>query len=105
MTLREIVQESDTKPGRTFDFAVLFLIVLSIITMTVETLPDLPPMARSVLSASEVVITVLFTIEYGLRIATSARKNDAVCRVSTVFLTYRGILVAEEGLEPPTRGL
>ena len=78
MTLREIVQESDTKPGRTFDFTVLFLIVFSIITLTVETLPDLPPMAHSALRISEVVVTVLFTIEYGLRVATSTKKAGYV---------------------------
>ena len=85
MTLREIVQESDTKPGRAFDFTVLFLIVFSIITLTVETLPDLPPMAQSVLRVSEVVVTVLFTIEYGLRVATSARKAD-------YFFSFYGII-------------
>lgn len=74
MMLREIVQESDTKLGRAFDFVVLFLIVVSIITLSVETLPDLPPEARSMLRISEAVITVLFTIEYVLRVVTAARK-------------------------------
>ena len=78
MTLREIVQESDTKPGRAFDFTVLFLIVFSIITLTVETLPDLPPMVQSALRISEFVVTVLFTIEYGLRVATSTKKASYV---------------------------
>ncbi len=79
MTLREIVQESETKPGRAFDFTVLFLIVFSIITLTVETLPDLPPTVQSALRISEfVVVTVLFTIEYGLRVATSTRKASYV---------------------------
>ena len=78
MTLREIVQESDTKPGRAFDFTVLFLIVFSIMTLTVETLPDLPPMAQSALRISEFVVTVLFTIEYGLRVATSTKKTSYV---------------------------
>ena len=78
MKLREIVQESDTKPGRAFDFTVLFLIVFSIITLTVETLPDLPPMVQSALGISEFVVTVLFTIEYGLRVATSTKKANYV---------------------------
>ena len=74
MKIKEIVQGSETVAGRTFDLVVLFLIVVSVTTFTVETLPDLSPVTKKALEVSEVVITLLFTIEYMLRIATSSKK-------------------------------
>ena len=72
--IRAIVQESDTAAGRAFDLAVIFLILVSVITFTVETLPGLSPAIKNVLKVAEAVITILFTIEYVLRIVTSSNK-------------------------------
>ena len=74
MTISEIVQRSDTTPGRIFDSSVIVLILVSVITVSINTLPDLSPSVQKVLSWSEVVIVGLFTIEYGLRIGTAPRK-------------------------------
>ena len=74
VNIRQVVQESDTVARRSFDSATPFLIALSVASLSVETLPGLSPVARRTLDVSEVVITVLFTIEYGLRIATSPKK-------------------------------
>ena len=60
--------------GARFDLFILFLIVVSVITFSVETLPGLSPVTKKVLEVSEVVITLLFTIEYMLRIVTSSKK-------------------------------
>lgn len=78
MKLQDIVQGSDTKAGRAFDAVVFFLIIFSIITLTIETLPDLSPTTKWVLHVSEVVIVAFFTIEYILRIATSPRKRSYI---------------------------
>ena len=72
--IRAIVQESDTAAERAFDLAVIFLILVSVITFTVETLPGLSPAIKNVLKVAEAVITLLFTIEYVLRIVTSSKK-------------------------------
>lgn len=74
MTITDIVQRNDTAPGRVFDAAVVALIVISVISVTVDTLPNLSPGVRAVLSWSEVVIVGLFTIEFCLRIATAPGK-------------------------------
>ena len=74
MNIRQVVNESDTFSGRAFDFVVLFLIVFSIITLTIDTLPDLPSFVSDVLDISEIVITVLFTIEYLVRVAAAPKK-------------------------------
>ena len=73
MTISEIVQRSDTVPGRIFDSAVVTLILVSVIGVSIDTLPNLSPGVRAVLSWSEVVIVGFFTMEYGLRIATAPR--------------------------------
>ena len=74
MTISEIVQRSDTTPGRVFDLAVIVLILVSVITVSINTLPNLSRSVQTVLSWSEVVIVGLFTIEYVLRIGTAPRK-------------------------------
>lgn len=74
MTISDIVQRSDTTPGRVFDMIVMGLILVSVITVSIDTLPNLSPRIRAVFSWLEVVIVGLFTIEYALRIGTAPRK-------------------------------
>ena len=74
MHVADIVQRSDTTAGRAFDWTVLGLIVLSIVILSVDTLPELSPAVRRSLHLSETIITVLFTLEYILRVATAPRR-------------------------------
>ena len=71
MRLQAIIHGHDTRAGRAFDFAVLALILYSILTLTIETLPDLSPSTIAFLEWSEIIVTLTFTVEYILRIATS----------------------------------
>ena len=54
---------------RAFDFSVLFLIILSSVALAVETLPGLPPFAKWALRVFDAAVVVVFTIEYGIRLA------------------------------------
>ena len=72
------MQESDTPAGRVFDIVVLVLIFLSVVILSVDTLPNLSPSFREILYFSEIVITLLFIIEYGLRVATAPKKTKYV---------------------------
>ncbi len=85
MDLKTIVERNDTLPGRTFDLVMQSLILISIITFTVETLPDLEADTRKFLHATEVVIVIIFTIEYLLRLYVSDRKLGYV-------LSFYGII-------------
>ena len=78
MDLKATVERNDTVPGRTFDLVMQSLILISIITFTIETLPDLEADTRKFLHATEVVIVILFTIEYLLRLYVADRKLDYV---------------------------
>ena len=78
MKLSEIVQKSDTKRGKLFDLAVIVLILYSIFTLTIETLPALDRRLVDFLRISEIVITIAFTIEYLLRIVSANKKLNYV---------------------------
>lgn len=66
--LKTIVEQPETKWGRAFALSIQFLIVLSLITFSLETLPDLSPKVRLLLRTVEVVTVVIFTVEYLLRL-------------------------------------
>ena len=82
MTLSDLVQRNDTVPGRVFDLTVVVLTVISIVGVSISTLPNLPIRVRTVLAWSEIVIVGLFTVEYALRIMT------APSRIRYVFSFY-----------------
>lgn len=74
MDIRRIVDESDTTLGILFDLVIQFLIVVSLVSFSIETLPDLSPASRQNLRTVEFVTVLFFTGEYLLRIAVSQRK-------------------------------
>ncbi len=66
--IHEIIFEADTPSGKTFDVALLFLIVLSVIAVMLESTASIATRYGSELRTFEWVITILFTIEYVLRL-------------------------------------
>ena len=69
MHLKRMVEQSDTRAGRWFDAVVFALIVVSLITFSIETLPNLTPPAAAMLYWIEFATVLLFTGEYLLRLA------------------------------------
>jgi voltage-gated potassium channel len=67
-TLKQVVEESDTPLGRAFDLSIQTLIVLSLISFSIETLPTLSESAQWWLRGFEVFSVIVFSIEYVLRI-------------------------------------
>ncbi len=74
MSVKQIVEETDTRAGRLFDLVVVGLILISIADFSIETLPDLTPGTLSLLRWVETVSVLLFTIEYLLRVLVADRK-------------------------------
>lgn len=68
MDLKSIVEENGTQAGDWFDHLVATLIVISVVTFSLETLPNLPPAWIRIFYILEWVIVVFFSIEYLLRI-------------------------------------
>jgi voltage-gated potassium channel len=63
-----------TSAGHVFELFTLFLIVLSAVSVGLETLPDLPAWTTRAFLAEETIIVGVFTVEYVLRIAAAERK-------------------------------
>jgi voltage-gated potassium channel len=72
--LKDIVERNDTKEGKIFDFFIQFFIVLSLITFSIDTLPDLSDKIRKVLRLFEVITVSIFSIEYFLRVLVADKK-------------------------------
>ncbi len=66
--LHEIIFEADTWAGRAFDISLLFLIVLSVLAVILESVPSLAKQYGIFFDRVEWLFTILFTIEYILRI-------------------------------------
>jgi voltage-gated potassium channel len=63
-----VIFEADTRAGKTFDIVLLILIILSIILVMIESIPSMLKEYDSFLYRAEWAITILFTIEYILRL-------------------------------------
>ncbi|MBT8219820.1 MAG: ion transporter [Bacteroidia bacterium] len=74
--LFEIIFGWETPRGKLFDILLLILIVLSIILVMLESVPALDEKYHTFFVISEWVITVLFTIEYALRLYCSPRPKN-----------------------------
>ena len=72
--LKRMIEDADTWQGWVFDHVVKGLIVFSIISYAVETLPDLSPRIQYFLYALEVTVVIIFTVEYALRIYVADKK-------------------------------
>jgi len=66
--LHEIIFEAETPAGKAFDVALLVAIVVSVAVVMLESVPGIRAEYGSTLRTIEWIITILFTIEYILRL-------------------------------------
>ncbi|MEN8817601.1 MAG: ion transporter [Nonlabens sp.] len=66
--IHEVIYEADTPLGKLFDVVLLVVIIISLILVMLESVPDLGKAYRNEFITAEWVITIFFTIEYFLRI-------------------------------------
>jgi len=67
-TLHEVIFEADTTAGRAFDIALIVCICLSVLAVMLDSVASLHARWGDALLVAEWIFTVLFTIEYILRI-------------------------------------
>lgn len=72
--IKNIVEYNDNPASKFFAIFIQILILISIVTFTLETIPDLKPQSRTILYVIEVFSVVVFTLEYLLRIYVTDRK-------------------------------
>ena len=71
--LHEIIFEADTPGGKAFDLALLAAIVASVIAVMLESVAGIRARHGLALRAAEWVFTILFTVEYVLRLMAVGR--------------------------------
>src|SRR5262245_38527453 len=59
--------------GRPFEIFIQVLIAVSLVSVTVESLPDLSERVQKLLKWEEIIVVGVFTIEYALRVVTAER--------------------------------
>ena len=76
--LHDIIYEADTKNGKVFDMIIIWAILFSILLVMLESINELDAKYHTFFNISEWVITILFTIEYILRIISVKRPKSYI---------------------------
>ncbi len=71
--LHEVIFEADTAAGRAFDVLLLWCIVLSVLAVLLESVAAVNARYAWFLRATEWAFTILFTVEYVLRLVSVGR--------------------------------
>ncbi|MEJ1336797.1 MAG: ion transporter [Candidatus Sedimenticola sp. (ex Thyasira tokunagai)] len=66
--MHEIIFEADTHAGKIFDAALLVAIIIAVITVMLDSVKEIQQQYSAILQFIEWTLTLLFTIEYGLRL-------------------------------------
>lgn len=71
--VHEVIFEADTKVGKVFDIGLIVAIGLSVVVVMLESVPEISEEYGGALRITEWVLTILFTIEYILRLIASKK--------------------------------
>ena len=83
--LHEIIYEADSQVGKIFDLVIIVAILFSIVLVMLESVKELDAKYHNFFNISEWVITILFSIEYILRIV-------SVKKPSRYIFSFYGII-------------
>ncbi|MFA7615989.1 MAG: ion transporter [Moheibacter sp.] len=94
----EVIFEADSFYGKLFDVVLLCTILLSVMLVMLESVPTINAKYHHVLVIFEWIITILFTVEYGLRLYCVRRpwryffSFYGIIDLLSILPTYLGIL-------------
>ena len=77
-TLKKVIEQTDTTPGKIFMATIQALIVFSLVTFSMETLPGLSAECRCWLRRAEIVTVAVFTCEYLVRLLIADSRPDFI---------------------------
>ncbi len=95
----EIIFEADTPAGKLFDVVLLWAILLSIIAVSLESVSEIKADYGGILYAFEWFVTILFTIEYVLRLLTIkkpvsyAKSFFGIIDLISILPTYLSLII------------
>jgi len=97
--LHEVIFEADTRAGKWFDILLLILIILSVITVMLESVPSIDILYGEELRVLEWVFTLLFTLEYIARLISIGKPLKyvfsfyGIIDFISIMPTYLGIFI------------
>ncbi len=78
LRLHEVIYGTHTPAGKLFDIILLVVILYSIIIVMMESVPRLDDKFHDFFNISEWIVTILFSIEYGLRLVCIKRPSKYI---------------------------
>lgn len=97
--MHEIIFEADTAGGKLFDVTLLVVIILSVIIVMLESVPIYSERYQSIFTVIEWVFTILFSLEYVLRIISLKKPLSyifsfyGVVDLLSIIPTYLGLFI------------
>jgi voltage-gated potassium channel len=97
--LHEVIFQADTRAGRLFDLILIWVILLSVLAVCLESVQSIRAQYGPALVIAEWVFTILFTIEYVLRLYTVrrpgryARSFFGLIDLAAILPTYLSLLI------------
>ena len=74
ISLKSVIEDTNTKAGRIFDIFIQSLIIASLVAFSVGTIPDLSEKTLAFLRVFEIISVLIFSVEYVLRIIVADKK-------------------------------
>ncbi len=99
LKVQEVIYGTETRAGKVFDILLLFVILISIIVVMLESVPGINQHYSNYFYSIEWIVTFLFTIEYILRIASLQKPLNyifsfmGIVDLLSLLPTYLGLLV------------
>lgn len=72
--IKRLVNSTEHASGKAFALTVQILILISLVTFSIDTLPDLSERTQAILRMIEIVTVAIFTLEYVLRLSVAEKK-------------------------------
>jgi voltage-gated potassium channel len=98
-TLHEVIFEADTPAGKAFDILLIIAILISVAIVSLESVPEIRAQYGPQLRTAEWVITILFTVEYVLRLlcvnrpAAYATSFFGIVDLLAILPTYISVII------------
>lgn len=103
LKLHEVIFEANTTAGKAFDIILLIAILLSITVVMVESVDSIRTEYGTLINVTEWVLTILFTIEYVLRLICIGRPIRyvfsfyGIVDLLSVLPTYAALFITTKG--------
>ena len=103
--LKRFVEEGDTRAGKAFHAGIQILIVLSLLSYSIETLPDLSSEQKTWLDYFEWFSVIVFSIDYLLRLIVATPKRSyafiffGLVDLASILPFYLGLVFVGLGLD------